>query len=272
MPFAWKITVTGLGLGGFAALAVRTLVLQAMFWRMEPAWTGVLLSFGTGLIVMVGVPTAFAVLVRRWLRPPATFTRAGDGAAFVVPGSPVGPGFQAILLMLVASYAVPFEKVPGTDRIGLPGDPALPWLLALPALPILVALAIVWLPGTGLRLTPAGITVRRPLRTWEIGWDELLPGGPHPARRWSMRLLYRGPGARPRSCRVPMSGLAVDAVFLATVVRHYAERAEHRAGIGTEAELERLRAGFARWSAAGRPAGHRAARGGAAPVAAAQPM
>ncbi|WP_238007125.1 hypothetical protein KZZ52_37215 [Dactylosporangium sp. AC04546] len=246
MSLAWRLTATVVAVAGFAGLVVYRFVLQAMFWRIEPASTGTWVGMATFAVALFGPFLGYLWLTRRLLRAPATFQRADDGAAFTVTGSPVLPGFLAIVLMLQAGAAVPYEKVPGTDRIGLPADPALQAFIALPALLVLVALAVLWLPGAGLRLSPAGITVRHAFRAHEIGWDALLPGGPAPVRRWTMRLRYRGPGGDPRSCSVPAFWLSVDGIFLATVVRHYAERPEHRAAIGTEVELDRLRSGFRR--------------------------
>ncbi|MER7276536.1 PH domain-containing protein [Dactylosporangium sp. NPDC000244] len=244
MPLAYRITATVVGVAGFAALAVHRFVLQAMFWRTEPASTGVWLSSATLGIALLGPLLVYLGLTWRRLRPPAAFQRGAGGAAFTVSGSPALPGFLAILLMLQAGNALPYEKVPGTDRIGLPADPVLQWFFALPALEVLLALAVLWLPRTALRLTPAGITVRNVSRVQEIAWDDLLPGGPQPGRQWMMRLRFRGPGGDPRSCRVALFLFSVDGAFLASVVRHYAERPEHRADIGTEGELERLRSGF----------------------------
>jgi len=243
MSLAWKVTATVVAVAGFAALVVDRLVLQSMFWRIEPASTGTWASFAAFGTAMLGPPLGYLWLTRRLPRAPATFQRADDGAAFAVTGSPVQPGFLAIALMLLAGNVVPYEKVPDTDRIGLPADPILQGFVALPVLLVLAALAVLWLPDAGLRLTPAGITVRHAFRGHEIRWDGLLPGGPHPGR-WTMRLLHRGPDGDPRPCRVPAFRLYVDGVFLATVVRHYAERPAHRADIGTQTELDRLRTPF----------------------------
>jgi hypothetical protein len=240
MSLAWRVTATVVAVAGLAALMVHRLVLQSMFWRIEPTSRGTWASFATFGIAMLGPPLGYLWLTRRLLRAPTTFQRADDGAAFAVDGSPVKPGFLAIVLMLLAGNVVPYEKVPNTDRIGLPADPILQGFIALPVLLALVALAVLWLPDAGLRLTPTGITVRHAFRSHEIHWDDLLPGGPHPGR-WTMRLLHRGPDGDPRSCRVPVFRLYVDGVFLATVARHYAERREHRADIGTQTELDRLR-------------------------------
>nr|BFE56764.1 hypothetical protein GCM10020063_012900 [Dactylosporangium thailandense] len=243
MPLTWRVTATVLGVAGLAALAVHRYVLQAMFWRIEPASAGIGLSFATLAIAGLGPLLVYLWLTRRHLRAPATFQRTGDGPAFTVAGSPL-PGFLVIMLILQAGNALPAEKVPGTDRIGPPTDPALRALFALLALEVLVALAVLWLPRPGLRLTPAGIAVRNVFRVQEIAWDDLLPGGPQPGRQWMMRLHFRGPGGDPHSCRVALFLLSVNGAFLASVVRHYAERPEHRADIGTEGELERLRSGF----------------------------
>ncbi|GAA1539489.1 hypothetical protein GCM10009827_068460 [Dactylosporangium maewongense] len=244
MPLAWRVTATVVASAGFAAVWVHRFVLQAMFWRIEPASTGIWVSLGTAGVALLGPLLVYLWLTRRQLRAPATFQR--DGAAFVAPGSPVLPGFLAIALMSQAANTFPFDRVPGTDRIGLPTDPVLQGFIALPALMVLAALALLWLPGAGLRLTPAGVTVRNVFRTHDIRWDDLLPGGPHPGR-WTVRLLHRGPDGVARSRRIAVFRLHVNTVFLTTVLRHYAERPEHRADIGTQTELDRLGTGFQQW-------------------------
>jgi hypothetical protein len=245
MSLAWRVTGTVVAVTAFVAVVVHRFVLQAMFWRIEPASTRTLVSLATYLVAGVGPLLVYVWLTRRMLRTPATFQRDGDGAAFTVPGSPVQPGFLAMALMVLAANTLPYEPVPGTDRIGLPADPVLQGFIALPALLFLAALAVLWLPGARLRLTPTGIAVGHAFGTHDVRWEDLLPGGPHPGR-WTIRLLHRGPQDEPRRCRIAVFRLYVDAVFLATVVRHYAERPDHRADIGTQSELDRLRTGFQR--------------------------
>ena len=237
MSLAWRVTATVLAVAGFATVVVPKFVLQEMFPAADRTWLG-LAAYGLAVLVPLLV---YLWLTRRLLRVPATFQR--EDGAFIVPGSPVWPGFLAIALMVQAANTVPYEGVPGTDRIGLPTDPVLQGFIALPALMVVAALALLWLPGAGLRLTPTGTTVRHAFRTCELRWDDLLPGGPHPGR-WTIRLLRRGPDGKPLPCRIPVFRLHINSVFLAGVVRHYAEHPEHRPDIGTQAELDRLQAGF----------------------------
>lgn len=246
MSLGWRVTATVVALTGLVAVVVYKFVLLAMYWRIEPASTRAWANLGTVGIAVLGPLLVYLWLTRRLLRAPAAFQRAGDGAAFVVPGSPVQPGFLAVALMGQAATTLPYERVPGTDRIGLPVDPGLQVLSAFSALMVVAALALLWLPSPELRLAPAGITVRNAFRTHDIRWDDLLPGGPHQGQ-WTIRLLHRGPDGKPGSRRIAVFRLHINAVFLATVLRHYAERPEHRADIGTPMELERLRTGFERW-------------------------
>ncbi len=95
-------------------------------------------------------------------------------------------------------------------------------------------------------LAPAGITIRRLRRRSEINWDELAPGGPlPPTRRGTSQItLYRKyprPGTGPLAGKIPIGWLQVSPEFLTAVIRHYVEQPEQRNGIGTEAELDRLR-------------------------------
>ena len=60
-------------------------------------------------------------------------------------------------------------------------------------------------------------------------------------------------GGRPKRCELPMFRLRIDAAFLATVVRHYAERPEHRAAMGSQDELDRLESAYTAWRSAQQP-------------------
>jgi hypothetical protein len=248
MSLAWRVTATAVALAGLVAVGVYKFVLLAMYWRIEPASTGTWVNIGTVVVAMFGPLLVYLWLTRRLLRAPATFHRGRDEVAFVVSGSPAQPGFLAITLMVQAANTLPMERVPGTDRIGLPVDPGLQALMAVPALMVIAAFALLWLPGPELRLTPAGITMRNAFRTHHIRWDDLLPGGPHPGQ-WTIRLLHSGPDGKTGSNRITVFRLHINAVFLATVLRHYAERPEHRAEIGTQAERDRLETGFQQWKA-----------------------
>ncbi|MFF5233500.1 hypothetical protein [Dactylosporangium sp. NPDC000521] len=68
-----------------------------------------------------------------------------------------------------------------------------------------------------------------------------------------MRLLYKDTAGNLERCTVPMFRLHVDAIFTATVIRHHAERPEHRAAIGTQDEPDRLESAYNAWRSAPKP-------------------
>jgi hypothetical protein len=206
------------------------------------------LTAGTFVFNMLAPVVVYLLLTRRRLRAPAAFQRPDD-ATFTAAGSPAAVGILGIMLMLQAGNLVPFDRIPGTDRIGLPTDPALLALIALPVALVAAAFAVLWLPGPAVRLTPAGFAWRSAVRWHMVSWDDLLTGGPAPVRGWRMRLEHRGPDGAPARSLAPAALLYVDSVFIATVVRHYAEHPEHRADIGTRTELDRLEAGYRTWQA-----------------------
>jgi hypothetical protein len=250
MTPAWRIAATLAAAVTAGVVVTNKVLLQPLYWRIQPESLGLWIGAAAYLLAPAVPALLYLWWVRRSMRTPATFQVAADGPAFVVPGSPVFPGLVACALMLQAGNLLPYERVPDTDRVQLSQDiELLAPFAGLAALMAAVALALIWLPAPSVRLTPDGIAVRQPLRARAVRWEELLPGGPHPAGRWSMRLLYDVDGRR-RHCAVPVYRLRADAVYLASVVRHYAERPEHRAAIGTRDELDRLASAYAAWRTA----------------------
>jgi hypothetical protein len=250
MSIAWRAAATVAAVTTLAAVLVDKLVLVPLTWHIEPAALRLAVAFLAYVLACASPALVYLWLGRRLLKGPAAFERSAEGTAFVVPDSPVWPGSVACTLMLLAGIAVPYERVPDTERLRVPVDPAfgIPFL-AIGAVLAAAALAVVWLPAPSLRLTPSGIAVRRVLRSRDVRWEDLVPGGPHPPVRRTMRLLYQTGGGQ-HHINVPVSRLRVDAAFLATVVRHYVERPEHRTAIGTQEELERLESAYATWKAA----------------------
>lgn len=247
---AARVVASALAVAAFAIAVVHKFVLQPLFWRVEPLALGFALLLVTLLLVAAGPPLVYLALTRRLRRRPAWFTVSTDGPAFVVPASPLYPGLAAVMLMWMAGNQVPAERVPDTDRMRLS---TIPWMVPVSAAFVLVltgvAVAYLCLVRLTLILTPIGVTVRWALRSQEIRWQDLLPGGPLvPGRRdWTMPLWHGRAGARPKCLKVPLGLLYIDRVFLATVIRHYTEHPEHRGAIGSHAELERLETGFAAW-------------------------
>lgn len=109
--------------------------------------------------------------------------------------------------------------------------------------------------GPVYRLTPSGTVWRAPLVRQEIPWEALASGGPTRPQKgtWMTGRLHlatirpdlvRQRGFRtwigtPQHPTLPIQ-TRVHPWFLADAIRWYAEHPEHRAGIGTRAELDRL--------------------------------
>lgn len=247
---AARVVAAVLAVAAFTVTVVHKFVLQPLFWRVEPLTLGFTFGLVSLLLVAAGPPLVYLALTRRLRRRPASFTVRTDGPAFVVPASPLYPGLAAVMLMWMAGNQVPVERVPDTDRIRLS---TIPWMVPASAALVLVltgvAVTYLCLVRLTLILTPIGVTVRWTLRSQEIRWQELLPGGPLvPGRRdWTMSLWHGRAGARPKCLKVPLGFLHIDRAFLATVIRHYAEHSGHRGDIGSHAEFERLETGFAAW-------------------------
>ncbi|MEV0131615.1 hypothetical protein AB0H83_24525 [Dactylosporangium sp. NPDC050688] len=233
------------------ATVTQKFVLQPLLWRVEPT----ALAFSVGMLAFVlalaGPVGGYLWLTRPPRRRPATFELAPAGQAFVVPPKHTVRGCWSIVMMWQAGNLIPYERVPDTDQIRLSTVPGVvPVFVALAAVLAVLAVVGLWLPGESLVLTPAGVTVRPALgRARDLRWEALLPGGPHPGGRLAMRLLYRTPDGRTKHLDVPLIHLDVDRVFVATVVRHYADHPERRHAIGTQQERERLRSAYTVWRA-----------------------
>jgi hypothetical protein len=143
---------------------------------------------------------------------------------------------------------------PISAQIDLAGTVAISALIAVWTIMMTFSVIATWFAGPFCELTAAGIRSRRPFLRLFIPWEALHAGGPHrpEASVWSagaLRLSF----ARPElvECRGwasrffrrnPSLPLALDAHpwLLADTIRWYAEHPEHRAGIGTQEEHDRL--------------------------------
>ena len=250
MTSASRFTATCVAVAAFGYSVLHNFVLQPLTWRIQQDVIGAcaaLVAFAS----TVAVPVVAYLWLTRQLRPrPATFTLSTvpQQPAFVVPESPAYRGVWAIALMAMAGNLIPAERVPNSDHVRLSTLPGFVPVLVLSAVLLAVAaLAFLWLPTVSILLTPTGVTVRYLVGARNVGWQDLFPGGPPSTVRWTMPLRYHNPTGRAKDHDVMLLLFHVDREFLATVIRHYAERPEHRPDIGTSRELERLRTGFQRW-------------------------
>lgn len=218
----------------FVGALVNSLVLLPLAGRVDPTWLGFALGVACLLIAVGGPLLVLLRMTGHGRRSPAWLDLHLDGTVFTVPATLRYQGFVAALAMEAAGLAA---------GMAMPADTVVAVVLAF------VGLAFIWLVRYTVTLTPTGVVVTATRGRWEVLWSQLLAGGPMPPGRLAptMRLHYRAPGGRPKVFCLSLLFLQVDRVFLATVMRHYAEQPQHRTDIGTPAELDRLKAGFAAW-------------------------
>lgn len=228
-PVAVRIWAAALAL---IAFALR--VAHAFWWdaHREDLVDQRLIYFYGAMLVIIILPFAlFALIARTLTRPNALEVRNG---AFVAPNSPVYGGFQAILLMVLASGLVPTMSQAREDLGLVIGG------VGFVALFLAGAIAFLVVQQPWLRLDRDGITIQR-LRRTVLAWDDLTPGGPQrPAKKNPRALLVAMNRPHQGFAEIPVGWLHVDPGFLADAIRHYVEHAADREQIGTAAELVRL--------------------------------
>nr|BFE62342.1 hypothetical protein GCM10020063_068680 [Dactylosporangium thailandense] len=198
-----------------------------------PAWAAAALLFAP-VVVLSGAFIGFGIVFRPILHPPPAALRV-RGDAFVVPGSPVLMGRLTMGWALLGTVFL--ESDPGlspTTRFGINAGAFL--VIAGAALPLL--------RGPRIVVTPAGLNIRAGGRR-VLAWDDLVrvPANPLPipVRAPKLALSIRRPGRpEPGWLLVPLELLAVEPVFLGTVVEHYVEHPDRRGAIGTKEEYTRL--------------------------------
>lgn len=126
-----------------------------------------------------------------------------------------------------------------------------PWFSVSFAVPFAGMLAAFWwsaLGRFGVRLSPDGIVDRQVFGSLFVPWDALATpcsAYPHDAHQVTLYLAHPELGRRrgrwiggPAS--LPAAG--VDAELLARAIHEYSNRADLRSSIGSEAELDRIKA------------------------------
>lgn len=237
-----------LAAAAFALLAFVLRLTTPYWWELTPLdgldLPGVvLLDFAVFLAVTAGLPFAcYRLLLRGFGEPPTTFTVSTAG--FTAPASPEN-GYQLILWgFLVGGFPLTEQAAGGGRIVAVDSFDLAAGALALIALAVSVG-RMCW-RGPQLTLTPDHLEIRI-WRTRRIEWARLAPGGPVPPEPgMRLGLLVARPDGRYELDLVRHRRLHVDVVFLAAAVRHYADHVEHRAAIGTEPELRRLREALAR--------------------------
>ncbi|WLS48350.1 hypothetical protein Q3V37_14600 [Micromonospora profundi] len=231
-----------------AALALRIcteLWFKPVTWRIEPSGLAFLAWVAAQGACFLLLAAGHALLTRRVRQRPAAWEIAAGAESFVASASPRWLGPWAILVGWLAAGAVFTERVPGEDRVRLAEIPgALALSIAVPAIVLAAMAAVLLLDRPRLILDRNGITRQGLIRRTLLRWDELLPGGPPPARGTANLTLMRQPatpGRPPVPTSLPTRPLDVDPAFLAETIRHYVEHPERRPEIGKRHELDRLR-------------------------------
>lgn len=202
----------------FAVLAfgVRLLAEIADLSRHDsrPQWT--LISVGALAVLLTG----FLVLTRRFAAPPATFRVTG--LAFVAQ-----QGRMAGVGVIVIGWAVG----------------GLTFSLVVPSLMLIAGGAIQFWPRV--KLTPRHLIVRN-LISRRILWERIPPDGVHQYKLTGVEVdVYSSMGHWRTVVMRPVTS-HVSEEFLVATIEHYAKHPEHRAAIGTQAELSRLQAALLR--------------------------
>ncbi|MFI5908849.1 hypothetical protein [Dactylosporangium sp. NPDC051541] len=220
---------------GVAALIVvlRVLYEFGVSTATTPIWAAAALLFAP-IVVLSAAFIAFGIVFRPIMHPPPAALRV-RGDAFVVPGSPILMG------RLTMGWAL-------LGTIFLESDPALApgtrLAINLGAALVIAGAILPLLRGPRIVVSPAGLNIRAGGRR-VLAWDDLVrvPANPLPmtVRTPKLALSIRRPDRPdPGWLLIPLDLLAVEPVFLGTVVEHYVEHPDHRRDIGTPAEYTRL--------------------------------
>ncbi|MFF0470648.1 hypothetical protein ACFYPX_24835 [Micromonospora zamorensis] len=236
-----------------AAFVLRVCVelwLKPVTWRIDPGGVAFLVWVAFQVTCFLVPWVGHALLTRGVRQRPATWEVTAGTGSFVASTSPRWISPPTILFGWLAGGFVLTERVPGEDRVrlaDLPGNVALS--IAIPVVVLAGTAAVLLLNRPRLTLDRNGITKQSVTRRTFLRWDRLLPGGPPaPTRNAATITIQRQPatpGGPPVPSPLPTGPLHVDPAFLAETIRHYVEHPEHRAAIGTQQELDRLRAALA---------------------------
>jgi uncharacterized membrane protein YhdT len=198
-----------------------------------PIWAAAALLFAP-IFVLSAAFIVFGIVFRPIQNPPPAALRV-RGDAFVVPGSPILLGRLTMGWALLGTIFLESDPAiaPGT-RAAINAGAAL--FIAGAVLPLL--------RGPRIVVSPAGLNIRAGGRR-VLSWDDLVrvPARPLPmtVRTPKLALSVRRPGRpEPGWLLVPLDLLAVEPVFLGSVVEHYVEHPDRRGAIGTAAEYARL--------------------------------
>jgi hypothetical protein len=243
-----RVTITGIAAAVLAAAVFGTVVWLdavdpdslAIPAILAPALAVAAVALGTAAVMSLAAlgnrpksrPTRFVVTAGGFLAPPLMDQRR-----------------MAIPLLLLTGPML------GSQWVLLNGSgPAGAVLFAVFTTIFVGVVAFLWFVGSRpfLQLTATGLRWDAQVFRRSIPWEALAPGGPPRPGPTDSKLilatvrpdlvteagLHLGTGT-PQAPVVSLQ-LKVHPAFLADAIRWYAEHPEHRAAIGTQAELERL--------------------------------
>ncbi|MFB9411744.1 hypothetical protein [Dactylosporangium matsuzakiense] len=198
-----------------------------------PLWLAVALLLAP-IFVLSAAFIVFGIVFRPLVHPPPAALRV-RGDAFVVPGSPILMGRLTMGWALLGTVFLESDPtVSPTTRFGINAGAAL----------VIAGAIIPLLRGPRIVVSPAGLNIRAGGRRI-LAWDDLVrvPANPLPmtVRAPKLALSIRRPGRTdPGWLLIPLELLAVEPVFLGSVVEHYVEHPDRRGAIGTAEEYTRL--------------------------------
>jgi hypothetical protein len=251
-PDAMSRWVIGMSVAFTASVLTVRVVLPSRRGLLD----GLLLSSPAALAVIAFLAALVAMLRRRRSRPTgfvvcegvAFVAVATDAFGFQLAGHVFNAGFVSGIVIL--AWQAETDSHPDTDLIWNADRTVMSLVLAL----LWVAVAVIAVSALRgrprIELTPQGVLAREPWGTWTVPWDSLRPGLPwRTTERRVLTLTVDRPdllvrrglvfGSR-HSPRAALASVRVHPWFLADGIRFYVDHAERRAGIGTQAEYERL--------------------------------
>jgi hypothetical protein len=224
-----------------AVALVTAVVLQVLLRTIENDHAR-LFSLAVGILPPLALGVWSVVLARSF--HPAKLVARPEVPAFDVPAHPgvvlAVTGFTFLVATILSGLV---RDVAADPNLWVVGGPVMLFHAGM--------LAAFWwsaLDRFGVRLSPDGIVDRQVFGSLFVPWDALtIPYSayPHNAQQVTLYLAHpkrvRRRGLRPgRPTLLPAAG--VNAELLARAIHEYANRANLRSAIGTEAELERFQA------------------------------
>ena len=221
---------------GLLAIAIRFYYVLQLELRLPFP-----VSFLAGVLATFLVPFGLLAVMLRYRRR-APLQIDAEQTRFVADRSP-RRAFLGLLMFLVASGQIPFERVPNTDRMRPSTVPGmLPIGSVLFGLCLVAGLALIVINRPRLVLDRDGVLVEGLLRSERLAWTDTLA---HSAcldqrKRWLyLQTAAQDPGQL-KAVKLPVAWLDVDPILLQQAIRTYTDQPQRRDEIGTEAELERL--------------------------------